>query len=216
MPYESERKLIVKIGRLLCENGLVAGTDGNLSILTEDKKLLITPSGVAKGRLHENDLILVNAEGTILSGDKQPSSELLMHLFVYKKRPDIMACCHAHPPYATAFSIVGKELPPDILPEVILSVGQIPLADYATPGTEAVPKSLEKHIDGHCAFMLRNHGVLTIGLSLEEAYNRMEIVEHFARIIYIAEKVGRLNHLDKDEVKGLKKTRDTKSQENNQ
>ncbi len=132
---------------------------------------------------------------------------LLMHLAVYKARPDILACCHAHPPYATAFSIIGRPLPSNILPEVIVTIGEIPLTEYAPPGTEAVPKALEKHLGNHQAFLLRNHGVLTIGKSLEEAFCRMETVEHYAKIVYIAESRGKLNILDHDEILRLEEIR---------
>lgn len=216
MSYANERKLLVDVGRRLYDKGYVPGTDGNLSILVEKSTILITPSGTAKGHLHERDLVLVNIEGNLIAGDKKPSSEMLMHLFAYARRPDIKACCHAHPPYATAFSVVGKQLPANILPEVVLSVGQIALTEYAPPGTEMVPKSLEKFIKNHSAFMLKNHGVLTIGKDLEEAYHRMETVEHFAKILYIAQGSGTIGHLDDSEVKRLEKIREATIQEGGQ
>ena len=205
MNYSAERKLMVEVGRRLYRDGFVPGTDGNLSCLVDHDKILITPSGSAKGFLDPDDLLLVDSGGNILSGDNKPSSEMLMHLFVYQNRSDIRACCHAHPPYATALAIIGRQLPRDVLPEVILSVGEIPLTDYAPPGTNAVPDSLKGIIDHHVAFMLRNHGVLTIGRNLEEAFHRMETVEHFAKIFYIAQGAGEINHLDNTEVERLKK-----------
>jgi len=204
MKNDEQRNLIVEFGRRLYQNGFVPGTDGNLSVRVDDN-ILITPSGAAKGYMTPADPVLIDPDGNLLDGHKKPSSETLMHLYVYKNRPDIGACCHAHPPYATAFSIIGRPLPSDVLPEVILSLGDIPLTEYAPPGTEAVPASLEKFIDGHAAFILRNHGVLTIGTDMEEAYNRMETVEHFAKIFYIAQGAGDINHLDKSETERLRK-----------
>lgn len=213
MNYSAERTLMVEIGRRLYRNGFVPGTDGNISGLVDRDKMLITPSGSAKGFLKPEDLILVDPSGGLISGDRKPSSEMLMHLFVYQRRPDIKACCHAHPPYATAMSIIGRGLPPDILPEVILSVGDIPLTDYAPPGTEAVPQALEPFINDHVAFMLRNHGVLTIGRDLEEAFYRMETVEHFAKIFYIARGAGEIDHLDNPEIERLRKIAEAIRQE---
>jgi L-fuculose-phosphate aldolase len=208
MSYSAERKLLVEVGRRMHEKGLVAGVDGNLSILLGPDTLLITPSGAAKGRLSEEDLVLVDLEGKVVSGNRQPSSEMLMHLFVYKRRPDVKACCHAHPPYATAFSVIGKELPDNVLPEVILSVGKIPLTEYAPPGTKAVPESLEPFVNDHDAFLLRNHGILTVGGTMEDAYNRMETVEHFARILYISRGVGTVDFLENSEVRRLERIRE--------
>jgi L-fuculose-phosphate aldolase len=209
MTGESERRLIIDIGRLLYESRFIAGSDGNLSIRMPDNTIMITPSGFSKGFLKEADMVTVDLEGNLLSGHNRPSSELPMHLFVYQNRPDIGACCHAHPPYSTAFSVVGKVLPSNILPEVILTLGEIPLTAYAPPGTMAVPESLREYIDNHVAFMLRNHGILTIGRTLEEAFARMETVEHYARIVYIAEKSGQPNFLDFEEVRRLEKIRDS-------
>ena len=208
MSYTAERELLVEYGHRLYERGLVAGTDGNLSLLVDHGTILITPSGAAKGRMNADDPVLVSIEGEVLSGKRKPSSEILMHLSVYKNRPDARACCHAHPPYATAFSVTGKELPVNVLPEVILSVGRIPLTEYAPPGTEAVPKSLDPFINDHEAFLLVNHGVLTIGRTMDEAFNRMETVEHFARILYIAGGIGAVNFLEDTEVRRLEKLRD--------
>ncbi|RKX28994.1 MAG: class II aldolase/adducin family protein [Candidatus Zixiibacteriota bacterium] len=205
MNYNEQRKLIVEFGRRLYQNGYVPGTGGNLSCRIDKNTVLITPTGAAKGHLCSEELVLIDLEGNQISGNRKPSSEMPMHLFVYNNRPHINAVCHAHPPYATASSIVGKKLPEDILPEVILSIGDIPLTDYAPPGTDAVPKSLKEHINDHCAFILRNHGVLTIGLNMEEAFNRMETVEHFAKIFYISQGAGKINHLDNSEVERLRK-----------
>ena len=167
------RKAIVQTGRHLSDRGLLAGTQGNISIRLDSERILITPAGVNKARLSPGDMITVNLmTGTALQGPGRVSSELPMHLFVYKNRPEIHACVHAHPPCATAFAVAGIELAEDLLPEVVVSVGRIPLTEYAPPGTEAVPQALAPFIDDCHAFLLRNHGLLTIGRTLEEAYNR--------------------------------------------
>jgi L-fuculose-phosphate aldolase len=215
MPNFPDRGKIIECGRLLYNKGFIAGADGNLSIRLDDGNILITPSGLRKGFLDENDLVVVNPDGHKISGHGRPSSETAMHLFVYKMRPKIMACCHAHPPYATACSITGKSLPSNVLPEVIVSVGAIALTNYAPPGTEAVPRSLEPFIDSHEAFILRNHGVLTIGRTIDTAYNRMEIVEHYAKIVYIAGNIGTLNFLETEEMNRLKKLKESLDRDGN-
>lgn len=209
MPYSKEIEQVIEIGRRLHAKGFIAGIDGNLSIRLNSREILITATGVSKGFLEPEDLVIVDYTGKTVSGNGQPSSEMKMHLAVYNGRDNIHACCHAHPPYATAFSVVEKILPPNILPEVILTLGQIPLVEYAPPGTAAVPRALEKHLKEHDGFILTNHGVLTLGRNLFEAFYRMETVEHYAKIIYIAEQSGKLNFLDLDEVRRLEKLRET-------
>lgn len=201
------RKAIVEIGSRLSARGLVAGTDGNVSVRLDDGRIMITPSGLAKGRLSPDDMLIVDENGKKLQGRRDPSSETLMHLFVYTNRPDVGACVHTHPPYATAFAVAGINLAENVLPEVVVSVGGIPLADYAPPGTDAVPKSLEPHIESNNAFLLRNHGLLTIGRSMEEAYNRMETVEHYAQIVHHAYQLGSVNSIPSEDYQRLEKMR---------
>ena len=188
----SDKDALVQAGRDLYNAGMLAGSDGNLSVRLEDGNILVTPSGLPKGRLEADDLILVDAEGKQLKGRRKASSELPMHLFIYKNRPDVRACVHSHAPHAAAFATAGEPLPADVLPEVVLFVGEIPLTDYAPPGTEAVPASLEPYVAAHQAFLLRNHGLLTIGATLEEAMNRHETVEHYAHILLHARTLGKV------------------------
>ncbi len=184
---------IVEVGLRLQQRGFLAGSDGNLSVRLDDGRILITPSGKAKGRLDPADLIVVDSDGHKLEGNGNPTSEMAMHLAVYRARPEINACVHTHAPNATAFAVAGIPLPDDILPEVVVFVGPIALCEYAPPGTEAVPRSLEPLIKTHCAFLLCNHGLLTIGRSLEEASNRHETVEHYAHILRLARQFGELS-----------------------
>ncbi len=207
MFYADKKESIVEIGRLLFTNGFIAGTDGNLSVLAETDKILITPSGVRKGNMQQSDIVTIDRDGKELEGTGRPSSEMLMHLLIYRERPDIKACCHAHPPHATAFAVTGKELPINILPEALLTIGPIPTINYAPAGTDAVPESIKPHLGNCNAFILGNHGVFTIGRSIEEAYNRMETVEHLAKIFYIAMTIGDIKFLDEDEIARLENIR---------
>ncbi len=198
---------IIQVGRQLYARGLLAGSDGNISVRLDGGNIAITGAGIPKGRLTKDDLVSVNDSGQKLDGRRNPSSEMLMHLFAFRSRPDIQACVHAHPPFATAFAVAGKALQPDVLPEVVLFVGEIPLTDYAPPGTEAVPCALSPFIATHNAFLLRNHGLLTLGRTLEEAYERMETVEHLAHILYLATQLGRVEKIPPADFERLEKLR---------
>jgi len=204
----SHARQIVEIGRKMHTRGYISGTDGNISIRTDHDRIVITPSGSCKGFLKYEDMIVVDSVMTVISGAGKPSSESDMHLSLYKLRPDIKACVHAHPPYATAFAVAGEELPGDILPEVALFVGPIPLVPFTSPGTTAVGAGLEVFAADHDAFLLKNHGVVTIGTNLEEAYNRMETVEHFAKILFYARQIGTVDHLPEEEVVRLTRMRE--------
>lgn len=204
---EVSRENLVETGRRLYERGFLAGSDGNLSIRLPDDRVLVTPSGQPKGRLSPADLVVIDLDGNHLEGARRASSEAAMHLFVYRERPEVRACVHSHAPCATAFAAAGEELPDNVLPEVVLFVGRIPLTSYAPPGTPAVPESLAPHIADHSAFLLRNHGLLTIGRSLEEAYNRHETVEHYARIVLLARGIGPVTPIPHEDVSRLETMR---------
>lgn len=201
------KKAMCEYGALLYQRGLLAGTDGNMSVRLDDDRIMVTPSGMAKGRMTPDDQVIVDINGKHLQGNKKASSEVLMHLFVYQNRPEIKACVHSHAPFATSFAAAGIELSGDILPEIVVYIGKIPLTDYAPPGTDAVPKSLEPFVEESNAFLLRNHGLLTIGRDLEEAYNRHEVVEHYARIVHLARQLGNINAIPSDDFKRLEKIR---------
>lgn len=201
------KKQIIDTARWLWEQKLVVGTDGNLSVRLDDDRIMVTPSGLAKGRLSPDDLVLVDQNGKHLQGKNKASSELAMHLAVYRERPEITACVHSHAPFATAFAVAGVQLAEDVLPEVVVGIGGIPLTDYAPPGTDAVPKVLEPLLEHNNAFLLRNHGLLTIGRSLEEAYNRHETVEHYARIVHLARQLGNVESIPSEDFQRLAKMR---------
>jgi L-fuculose-phosphate aldolase len=193
----------VEVGQRLWTRGLVAGSDGNISIRLEDGRIFITPSGMPKGHLVADDIVAVDADGNRISGNLEPSSELAMHLHVYRQRPDINACVHAHPIYATAFAVSGVPIDADVLPETVLFVGDVPLIEYAPPGTDALPNALDGFLADHEAFLLKNHGLLTLGRNLEEAYSRHETVEHTARIIHRARLLGPLQRIPEDDYRRL-------------
>jgi L-fuculose-phosphate aldolase len=198
---------MIDIGRRLCQRGLLAGTNGNMSIRLDRERILITGTGVPKGEISRKDLVIVDNSGVRLDGELDPSSEMLMHLFAYQKRPDIGACLHAHPPYATSFAVAGKPIEPDILPEVVLFVGEVPLTKYAPPGTNAVPESLAPFIASNNAFLLRNHGLLTLGRSLTEAFHRLETVEHSAHVLHLAASLGGTTRIPAGDYERLKEQR---------
>ena len=192
---------MIDVCGLLAAKGFVAATDGNVSARLPSGNIMITRSGVAKGLVTEGDLVEVRRDGTAASG--RATSELKMHLFIYEKRRDAHAVVHAHPPYATAFAVAGIALEEPVLPEVILGLGGIPLARYATPSTDEVPASLAPLIDTHSAILLTNHGAVTFGADLHEAYFRMEKVEHAAKIIYRAKALGHVRTLSDHDVARL-------------
>ena len=201
------RKTIADAGVRLYQRGFLAGTDGNLSVRLDDDRIMITPSGVPKGYLRPDDMVIVDVNGKHLQGQGQASSESAMHLFVYRSRSEVKACVHSHAPYSTAFAVAGISLGEDILPEVVVFVGNIPLTDYAQPGTEEVWKSIEPYIETSNAFLLRNHGLLTIGRSLEEACNRHEVVEHYARILFLARQLGNVDAIPSEDFARLETMR---------
>lgn len=198
---------ICQYGQYLYQRGMLAGSDGNISARLDDDRIMVTPSGLAKARMKPEDIVTVDIHGKHLQGSLKASSELLMHLLIYKNRPEIKAVIHSHAPYSTAFSAAGIELVEDILPEVVLSVGGIPLTDYAPPGTDAVPKSIEPFIKNNNAFLMRNHGLITIGHDLEQAFNRHEVVEHYARVVHLARQLGNINRIPSDDFMRLEKMR---------
>lgn len=199
---------IVEVCRNLCARGLIAGTEGNVSVRLDDDALLITPAGVTKRTVEAGQLVRVNLDGQPLVATQRPSSELAMHLRIYRRRADVRAVVHAHPPVATAFGLVGEALAEPVLPEVVLSIGPVALVPYGTPGTDALPDQMEPFLATHDAFILANHGATSLGPSLRVASARMESLEHSARILLAARLLGRVRPLTPDQVRDLVATRD--------
>lgn len=206
-PEPELRQEMVRVGRLIWERGYVAATDGNLSARLSVDRLLVTPSGLSKGFLAAEDLVVIDLEGKPVGREVRrglrPSFEILMHLEAYRQRPDVHAVVHAHPPLATAFSIAGVTLARCVIPEVIVTLGAIPTAGYATPGTAEVPDSIRAAIRDHDAVILAHHGSLTVGGSLWEAYMRLEKVEQTAQITLAAQQLGRVRTLTPEAVARL-------------
>jgi len=185
------RRHVADIGRRMYESGMAAATDGNISVRLDDGNILTTPTMVCKGRLTEDMMVVVDPSGRrIRSDERNPSSELPMHLAVYRLRPDVHAVVHAHPPFGTGFAVANVPLDKPLLSEVILTLGCIPLTAYGTPSTDEVVDSLTPYIPHHDALLLANHGAVSYGPDLEMAYARMETLEHFAKITLIAKLVG--------------------------
>jgi L-fuculose-phosphate aldolase len=207
IPEPELRQEMIRVGRLLWERKYVAATDGNLSARLASDRLLVTASGVSKGFLSDEDLVVMRLDGELLASyrgrGQQPSSEIAMHLEVYRQRPDVNAVVHAHPPLATAFSIAGLSLARCVIPEVIVTLGGIPTADYATPGTPEVSESIRQAVRDYDAIVLAHHGSLTVGSTLWEAYLRLEKVEHCAEITLAAQQLGRVNILSPQAVEKL-------------
>lgn len=202
------RKAIVDIGRRMYQRGFVAANDGNISVRIEKTRVITTPTGCSKGYLDPDILVVVDLEGKIVSGSK-PSTELPLHLYIYRERPDVNAVVHAHPAYATGFATAGLALDKCVLAEVIVTIGSIPLAKYGTPSTEELPNTLRPYIHSCDAFLLANHGVVTVGTDLMDAYFKMERVEHYAHILYIARALGGEKVLPKEAVKKLYEIRES-------
>jgi L-fuculose-phosphate aldolase len=194
---------IVSIGKRMYERGYVASNDGNISVRVSPDEILITPTGVSKGFMKPGQMVRVTLDGTVLSRLLKPSSEVGMHLYIYNHRPDVHSICHAHTPYATAFAASGKELNSCLLPEMIYTLGKVPLVAYGTPGTEELYSGLSGYLKDYDAFLLANHGVVTVGASLTEAYHKMETVEHTAKISFLTEEIGSPKTLSPEQVQKI-------------
>lgn len=199
----SLRKELVEACHKVYEKGFVAAYDGNLSARVDDQRILITPSGKCKGEVEENDLFEIDCSGNLLNGEGKISTEVKIHLTAYRYRKDISSVIHCHPVYATAFSAIGEGLTRPIFPEVILSLGKVPLCKYGTPSTDELPNSMLPYIGYVWALLLENHGAVTFGKTVKGAYYRMEKLEHAAHTIYIARTLGREKSLPINKVKEL-------------
>ncbi len=201
------RQQIVDIGKLVYQKGWVAANDGNISIRLDRNKVLCTCTGISKGMMTPDDLILCDLDGNKLEGSRERTSEIAMHLTIYQMRPDVMAVVHAHPPVATGFAVAGRPLNQALLPEVILGLGCVPLAQYGLPGTPALTQDMLQYIPKYEAILMSNHGLVCYGEDVYKAYFRMETVEHFARITLVAELLGGPKVLPKREVDKLFESR---------
>src|ERR1700737_3235058 len=194
---------IVEVGRRLYARAYVASNDGNISIRLDDDTILTTPRSVSKGFMTPDMMVVTDLSGKKIRGNRDASTELLMHLEVYKNRPDARAVVHAHPPTATGFAVAGIPLDRAVLAEVVTTLGSIPIAEYATPATTELPEAVRKYIKAHDGMLLANHGALTVGSDLFAAYYKMETIEHFANISLVARLLGGERLLSREEVDRL-------------
>jgi L-fuculose-phosphate aldolase len=204
------KKLIVEIGKRIWTRGFVASNDGNITVKLNDNELLTTPTGVSKGFMNVDMIIKVDLNGKVISGNSKykPSSEVKMHLEVYKERPDVKSVVHAHPPFATSFAVAGIALNKCVLPEAILVIGSVPTAVYGLPSTMEIPDSIREYIKTSDAILLANHGSLTLGSDLLNAYHKLETLELTASIVWKAMQLGNVNVLPEYERDRLMALRD--------
>ena len=206
MPERGEanlRREIVRICRRLYERELIAASEGNVSARMRGGSILITPAGASKSDLEESDLVVVSPRGQTVAAAQRPSSELGMHLRIYERRRDVHAVVHAHPPLATAFAVAGEDLMEPVLPELLVQTRGVPLVPYAAPGSGALADAFEPFLPLHDAFLMANHGATTLGATLSVAYQRMETLEHVARILLAARLLGRVTPLTEEQRREL-------------
>jgi L-fuculose-phosphate aldolase len=202
----NERQLkdqICEIGRRVYAKGFAAANDGNISIRLNDREVMCTPTMVSKGYLKPEDICKVDYEGRQLAGVRKRSSEILLHLAVYKHRPDVQAVVHCHPPHATAFAVAHEPIPKCVLPEVEVFLGEVPIAVYETPGNQKFADTVVPYVKDCNTIILANHGTLTFGPDLEKAYWNSEIIDAYCRILILARQLGRINYFSEEKTKEL-------------
>ncbi len=191
------------IGRRIWLKGFCAGNEGNHSYRIGENRVICTPSGISKGNLKPEDLCIVDLEGKQVSGKRKRTSEILLHLAIYKARPDVKAVVHSHPPHATAFAIANVDLPTCIHPEAEVFLGAVKTAKYVTPGDMRLGESILPYVKDSNTILLQNHGTVTFDVDLESAYYKLEIVDAYARILLLAKQIGSIRPLDSAEMKEL-------------
>ena len=202
MDEQTARREIVRVGKLLYERGYVVSSDGNVSVRLDDGRIVATPTQTGKGRMTEDSLAVTDSEGKALN-DRKASSELAMHLLIYRERPEVKAVCHAHPPHGSAFAVAGLAIDQPILSEVILTLGCVPLAEYGTPSTDELTEAMRPLVKHHNALLMANHGAVAYGADLWQAFDRLETLEHTAKIAILAKALGGANDLPKDAISKL-------------
>lgn len=204
MPEYKAKKMICEIGKRMYQRNYVAANDGNISVKTAKNRIVCTPTGVSKGFMTPDMLVVVDLDGNLISGSHKASSEIKMHLRVYKENENVRAVTHAHPLIATSYAIAGIDLDLALSPEAVVLLGKVPIAPYATPGSQEVPDSIAPYCKGHNAVLLANHGALTWGKDLTESYHRLESLEHYAgMLLYTTRLIGSYKALDCEQVDTL-------------
>jgi L-fuculose-phosphate aldolase len=202
MDEQTARREIVRVGQLMYERSYVVSSDGNVSVRLDDGRILATPTMTSKGRMTEESLAVTDLDGKPLS-DKRASSELAMHLLIYRERSDVSAVCHAHPPHGTAFAVAGLAIDQPILSEVILTLGCVPLADYGTPSTSELTEAMRPLVKHHNALLMANHGAVAYGADLWQAFDRLETLEHTAKIAILSRLLGGSKNLPAEAIEKL-------------
>jgi L-fuculose-phosphate aldolase len=200
---QDPRQDLVSVCHRIYDKGWVAMNDGNVSIRLDEGRILCTPTAISKGMVEPDDLIICDMSGKKIEGRRDSTSEIMMHITIYSMRPDVRSIVHAHPPVATGFAAAGKALDKALLPEVIIHLGAVPLAKYGLPGTPALSEGMKPFIPHYDALLLENHGCTSYGRDVWQAFFRMEMVEHFARITLVAELLGGAKPLPRSEVEKL-------------
>src|SRR6267378_8371977 len=202
MDEQAIRREMIRVCHLLYERSYVVSSDGNVSVRLDDGRVLATPTMTCKGRMTEDSLALTDMDGKPLS-DRRASSELAMHLLIYRERPDVKAVCHAHPPHGTAFAVAGLAIDQPILSEVILTLGCVPLAAYGTPSTDELTDAMRPLVRHHNALLMANHGAVAYGADLWQAFDRLETLEHTAKIAILSRTLGGSRNLSPDAIEKL-------------
>ncbi len=197
------RQDIVEVCRRMYGRGFISGSDGNVSVRLGENRILSTPSGMNKGFIAPQDLIVTDMAGTKLQGEHKPTTELFMHIEAYTRREDIKAVIHAHPPFTVAFSIAGQKLPQCVMPEIVMMFGSIPTAAYATPCTEEGPRTISNLIGDCDALIIERHGTLTVADNVFTAYDKLEKIEHSAQVSAAARQLGPVKPLPREEIRKL-------------
>src|SRR5688500_16277601 len=203
IPEFKLKEQMCEIGRRIWLKGFCAGNEGNHSVRIGPDRVLCTPTGISKGNLKPDDICTVDMEGKQVAGKRKRTSEILMHLAIYKARADVKAVVHSHPPHATAFAIAGVELPTCIHPEAEVFLGAVKTAKYVTPGDTRLGESLLPYVKDSNTILLQNHGTVTYDVDLEGAYYKLEIVDAYSRILLLAKQIGSIRPLDSQEMKEL-------------
>jgi L-fuculose-phosphate aldolase len=197
------KEQICETGRRVYAKGFAAANDGNISVRLSDREIMCTPTMVSKGFMKPEDICKVDYDGKQLAGTRKRSSEILLHLAVYKNRPDVHAVVHCHPPHATAFAVAGVPIPHCVLPEVEVFLGQVPTALYDTPGTQRFAETIVPHLKASNTIILANHGTVTFGPDLEKAYWNSEIIDAYCKILILAKQLGNVNYFTQGQTKEL-------------
>ncbi len=194
---------IIEIGKRLYQNNFVAANNGNISYRVDESRIIITPSGVSKGFMKKNELVITDMDGNVVAGSAKPSSEIQTHLTIYQNRNNVKSVCHAHPIFATAFTCTEKSINTALLSDVIIGLGKIAEVKYAPPGSSQLSENLLPLLEDHDAFLLANHGVITVGNSITSAFYKMETVEHYAQIHFSAMQLAPMKVLNRKQIKSL-------------